>query len=115
MNRFLFIALAVFLMVSVSFGQRRDEDSNTRSVQGTVTDATDNIVNGAVVKLKDSKTLHIRSFITKQDGKFHFHGLNPDIDYELKAEYQGASSDTKTLSTFDSRKRAVINLKLESK
>jgi hypothetical protein len=30
----------------------------------------------------------------------------------LKAEHQGASSGAKTLSSFDSRKSAVINLKL---
>jgi hypothetical protein len=39
--------------------------------------------------------------------------LNPDIDYELKAEYQGANSGSKTLSSFDSRKSAVINLKID--
>jgi hypothetical protein len=41
--------------------------------------------------------------------------LSPDVDYELKADYQGASSSTKTLSTFDSRKTATINLKLNPK
>jgi len=62
--------------------------------------------------LKNTKTLQIRSFITKDHGAYYFHGLSTDIDYELKAEYQGASSPTKTLSSFDSRKQAVINLKL---
>jgi len=37
------------------------------------------------------------------------------LDYELKADFQGASSGTKTLSAFDSRKEAVINLKLNKK
>ena len=88
---------------------------NTRSVQGTVTSAAGAPVDQAVVQLKDTKSLAIRSFITKQDGTFHFHGLSTDTDYELRADYQGASSGTKNLSSFDSRKEAVIDLKLSKK
>ena len=84
-------------------------------MQGTVTAADDSPVNGAVVQLKNTKTLQIRSFITKDDGTYHFYDLSPDIDYELKADYQGASSNTKTLSSFDSRKQTVLNLKLNPK
>jgi len=90
-------------------------DLTTRSVQGAVTDAAENLADGAVVQLKDTKTLQIRSFITKQDGVYYFHGLNPDLDYELKADHQGSSSGSKTLSAFDSRRKAVINLKLAEK
>ena len=68
-----------------------------------------------MVQLKNMKTLQIRSFITKEDGTYHFFELSPDVDYELKADFQGASSGTKTLSSFDSRKKAVINLKLNNK
>ena len=88
---------------------------NTRSVQGKVTDASGTPVSQAVVQLKDTKSLAVRSFITKQDGTYHFHGLSTDIDYELRAEYQGAASGTKTLSSFDSRKQAVVDLKLSKK
>jgi hypothetical protein len=77
-----------------------------------VTDNGETPLEGAVVQLKDTKTLQIRSFITKQGGTFHFHSLNPDIDYELRAEHQGTTSGSKTLSSFDSRKSAVVNLKV---
>jgi len=97
-------------------GRKKDsEDDKFRMVQGTVTDASDNAVEGAVVQLKNAKTLQVRSFITKEQGAYYFHGLDPNVDYTLKAESQGASSQPKTLSTFDSRKQPVINLKLESK
>ncbi len=43
------------------------------------------------------------------------HGLDPNVDYMLKADYQGASSPWKTLSSFDSRKQPNINLKVEGK
>lgn len=94
---------------------KKGEDKNVRSVQGTVFDANEAAINGAVVQLKNTKTLQIRSFITKENGSYYFHGLSPDVDYELKADNQGASSPTKTLSSFDSRKEAVINLKFPKK
>ena len=97
-----------------AFGQKKDNDDRpTRSVQGVVTDNSDNLLEGAVVQLKDTKTLQIRSFITKQNGAYHFHSLNPNIDYELKEDHNGASSGSKTLSSFDSRKSAVMNLKVQ--
>jgi protocatechuate 3,4-dioxygenase beta subunit len=84
-------------------------------VQGTVTDEAGAPVENAIVHLKNTKTLQIRSYITKADGSYVFHGLSPNVDYELKAEHQGATSDVKTLSVFDSRRKAVINLKLNKK
>ena len=98
------------------FGQKKDkEDPNSRRVKGVVMDASDSPVNGAVVQLKDTKTLQVRSFITQDNGSYHFAGLSTNVDYELKADHQGASSGTKTLSTFDSRREAIINLKVDKK
>jgi hypothetical protein len=94
---------------------RAAQDGATRSVQGTVVDSTGKPVEGAVVQLKDTKTLQIRSFITKADGLYHFHGLSSNVDYELRADYQGSSSSNKTLSSFDDRKQAVVNLKVDAK
>ena len=100
---------------TLSAQKKRDESATSRTVQGTVTAADETAVNGAVVQLKNMKTLQIRSFITKDDGTYYFNGLSTDIDYELKADYQGASSRTKTLSSFDDRKQAIVNLQLNKK
>jgi hypothetical protein len=112
-------AIAVLLLLGVfcafPANKKKTDDQGLRSVQGTVSDAAGNAVDGAVVQLKNTKTLQIRSFITKDQGSYYFHGLSPDVDYELRAEYQGASSPNKTLSAFDSRKQAVINLTLSKK
>lgn len=114
-------ALAAILLaatISAAFAAQRGrdrEDPNVRSVQGVVRDASDNSVEGAVVKLKNMKNLQVRSFITQRDGSYYFHGLSANVDYELKAEYADAESDTRTLSIYDSRRKAIINLKLESK
>jgi hypothetical protein len=109
-------AVLILLCAALTFAQGKNKGGDpNRSVQGVVTSASDAPVVGAVVQLKNTKTLEIRSFITKDQGAYYFHGLSPDIDYELKADYQGASSGTKTLSSFDSRKQAIINLKLNKK
>lgn len=105
------LALVATLAVFAQSG-KKGEDANTRTVQGTVTDAQGGTVDGAIVQMKNTKTLQIRSFVTKEQGTYYFHGLSPDVDYDLKAEYQGAASPNKTLSSFDNRKQAVINLKL---
>jgi hypothetical protein len=97
-------------------GDKPKKEDNSRTVSGTVRDAEDKLAAGAIVKLKDTKSLAIRSFITKDDGAYNFQGLSASVDYELKAESrEGASSATKVLSVYDNRKAAVINLKLEAK
>ena len=109
------LALLAFTSTGVAQKSRKGDDQNNRSVQGSVTSAEDTPLAGAVVQLKNTKTMQIRSFITKEDGSYYFNGLSPDVDYELRADYQGSSSPTKTLSSFDSRKAATINLKLNKK
>ena len=108
------IALVGVAALPAHAQKKESEDRQTRSVQGVVTDKDDTPLEGAVVQLKDTKSLQIRSFITKQNGTYHFHSLNPDIDYELRAEHKGSNSGSKTLSSFDSRKSAVINLKVSN-
>ncbi len=107
--------LLVLALPAVAQKNKQKEDVNVRSVSGQVTDDAGKAVSGAVVHLKNTKTLQIRSYITKDDGSYSFHGLNTNVDYELKAEREGASSGAKTLSVFDSRNNAVINLTLNKK
>ena len=96
-----------------TYGKKKDD--HTRSVQGVVTGPDEKLVSGAVVQLKNTKTLQIRSFITQENGSYYFHELSTDVDYELKADFRGASSSNKTLSSFDTRKQAILELKLNKK
>jgi len=108
-------ACALLLAAGVAWAEKKDENANIRSVQGVVTNAQGEAVNGAVVQLKNTKTLQIRSFITRDNGAYYFHGLSTDVDYELRADADGTSSAARTLSSFDTRKQATMNLKLEPK
>jgi Carboxypeptidase regulatory-like domain len=94
-------------------GERKKADSTERVLTGTVLDKTENPVEGAVVQIKDTKTLRVRSFLTKADGKYQFSGLSVDTDYEVKAERQGLASDVRTLTVYDTRKEPILNLKLD--
>src|SRR5512143_3312240 len=91
------LVAALLSISSPVFAQRdkKDADTTVRSVQGVVTSADGKQIAGAVVHLKNTKTLQVRSFITKDDGTYAFHGLSTNVDYELKADYQNVTSDVK--------------------
>lgn len=70
---------------------------------------------GAVVLLKDTKTLQVRSYLAQRDGRYQFYGLSTDINYQVRAEANGLTSKTKTVSVFDSHKVVKLNLKVVKK
>jgi hypothetical protein len=115
MTKIAAVWLAVLLLCAPAGLAQKKKDPPTRSVSGVVTTADDKLAVDAVVFLKDTKTKQVRSFYTQEHGEYYFHGLSPDIDYELTATFQEAASGVKTLSIYDSRKDAVVNLKLNPK
>lgn len=110
------VSFLIAILLSATLLAQRNQplnaDPNIRSVHGTVFNASDEPVKGAVVQIENTKTLDIRSFITEGDGDYHFAGLSANVDYALHAEYKGKSSPVKRLSEFKSGKDPVINLKL---
>jgi hypothetical protein len=107
------VCLAAVFACGTLTAQSGIGDSTTRTVEGRVTNADNQPVENAVVQLKNSKTLQIRSFITQADGNYHFAGLQTEVEYQLKADHDGVSTSWKTLSVFNSKKTPVINLKLK--
>jgi hypothetical protein len=89
--------------------------STSRAIEGTVLSANGAPVPGAIVQIKDSKTLQVRSYIAQQDGKYQFWGLSYDINYQLRAMAGGLTSKNKTVSVFNSRPKITLNLKLTKK
>lgn len=108
------LLLGLLLSSGVTFAQKKNkgEDQN-RSVQGAVTTEDGSPAVGAEVQLKNTKNLQIRSYVTQKEGTYFFHGLSPDVDYEVKAQYNGVWSSTKTVSSFDSRKDVTLDLKIK--
>jgi len=121
--------LAVLILVLISFvcaglAQSVFLDGNAvadknqeqgRSVVGQVFTKSDSPIVEAVVYLKNTKTLTIKSFITEKDGGYRFHGLSPNIDYEIYADYQGQKSPVKTISSFDTRSNVTLNIHIDAK
>jgi hypothetical protein len=116
-QRALALALMATLVIACASGlagqSKKEGDSSIRTLQGTVLDPGGNPVEQAVVQLKDSRTLQVLSFITRENGAYHFAGLKTDIEYEVKASHAGMTTAWKRVSIFDSRKVVTVNLKLE--
>lgn len=84
----------------------------TRTVSGIVTNDGEPI-RGAVVQIENCATLQLRSYITQQDGAYHFAGLLFDVDYQVWAKRGTLESKRKTLSQFDGKKEVKIDLVLQ--
>ena len=84
-----------------------------RSLTGHVIDRQEQAVPKAIVYLKNTKTLLVKTYIADSDGTYRFPALSPNVDYEVYAEFNGARSDAKTLSSFDNRKQFNVTLRIK--
>jgi protocatechuate 3,4-dioxygenase beta subunit len=112
------LALIVGLMVgpcalAATSAEMSDKEPQVRTLTGQVVNPEGKPLPEAIVYLKNTKTLAVKTFIAGQDGTYRFNALSPNVDYEVHAEHNGKKSDAKTLSSFDSRKTATINLKIK--
>jgi hypothetical protein len=108
----LLLSLLGLILPAGAIAQGKQQPTE-RSVSGIVTDENGAPISGAVVQLKNTKTLQVRSYIADAKGAYVFHGLSTDVDYELRPELNGKFGQTRTLSSFDTHAEATINLKLK--
>ncbi len=85
----------------------------SKMLNGSVLDKNDQPIAGAVVYLKNMKTLAVKSFFAQQDGTYRFPQLALNTDYEIYAEKDGKKSDVKSISQFDDRFAPTINLRID--
>lgn len=104
--------IAGLFLLPASLAQRKD--NALRSISGHVLNHEHQPLAKAVVYLKNTKTLNIRSFITEQDGAFKFAALAPNVDYEVYADWQGGRSEVKTLRAFDSHQQVEVTLRIRT-
>ena len=76
--------------------------------QRKVVDKQDNVHPNAMVYITDTRSRATKTYIVGPDGTYRFPALSANVDYEVYAQFNGKSSDTKRVSQFDDRK--VLNL-----
>lgn len=117
------VGLALLLIATLSIAaaaQDKDKEAakheaSLKTVRGLVTDKAETPIAAGVVFLKNTRSNAIRSYISDDAGNYRFSGLDPNVDYEIHAEKDGAKSQTRTISSFDSKKEIVLNLKIDKK
>lgn len=110
MLRRLAAALLVLAMAATfAVAQKKDKAPKEKTVTGIVSDEAGAPIAGAIVQLKNMKTLQVRSFIAREKGDYYFNGLSADVDWELKAQSNGKESAPRRISTFDSHMELTLN------
>ena len=113
-----FLAFSVLSTIPAAWASaivQRGSQGESRTLMGHVLSAQSEPLQKAIVYLKNTKTLAIKTYTSEADGSYRFPGLAANVDYEVYAEHEGTRSDVKTLSGFDSRKQVTITLKVHSK
>ena len=110
-----YLLLALWILTTPATAQDKKHEAQLRTVHGLVLDKSESPISESVVFLKNTRTNIVRSFYTDANGNYRFSGLDPNVDYEVHAEKEGAKSTTRTISSFDSRKDINLNLKIDKK
>jgi hypothetical protein len=105
-------AIAPVALSSPAIAQQRGPVQ--RVVQGKVTDHHNAPIKGAVVYLKDGRTLSVKSFIANDQGEYRFGQLAQNTDYSIWAEHEGKKSSVKSISSFDNKNQFYIDLKVDT-
>jgi len=108
------VAAMILLALLATVAYAQDRGSELRTVQGVVLDKQETPIDSAVVYLKNTRTQDVKTYIANR-GQFRFSGLDPNVDYEIHAEFQESASAVRTISSYDTRKTIVVTLKLDHK
>jgi len=115
-NRRIFWLVVLLVVVSgLAVAQESKKEPQLRTVRGLVSDKADKPIQNAVVFLKNLRTNVVISHFTGADGNYRFSGLDPNADYEIYAESDGEKSNSRTVSSLESRKDITLNLKVDHK
>ena len=100
---------------SAVFKKAVERNKAKRRIRGVVLEQADNFKDGfnAVIYLKNTRNLTVKTYISNQGGQYRFSGLDPNADYEIHAEHNDMTSSNRTISSFDNRKEMNVTLKVD--
>ena len=107
---------AVFITGSVLAARplaAQDRGTAQRVVHGRVEDKNGVGIKGAVVYLKDAHSSSVKSAIAGDDGTYRFVQLALNTDYEIWAQSDDRKSQTRSISSFDSKVDITVFLKID--
>jgi len=108
--RILSSLLAVTWLFCVPALAAKQKAPTTKTVSGVVMDKAENGIGGAEVTLKDLQTGKTMAIYAEANGQYHFSDLDPHHDYEIQARFKGVASETRQVSSIDTRRKLVIDL-----
>lgn len=114
--RVVVIVLLAGLLVTPLTASAKDKDTTPgRLLTGKVVDKEENALPNAVVYVTDTRSRAVKTYIVGPDGTYRFPALASNVDYEVYAQFNGKTSDTKRVSQFDDRKVVNINLRVDTR
>jgi hypothetical protein len=99
-----------WLLGAPALAAKKAKAPTTKTVSGLVTDKAENGIGGAEVTLKDLQTGKIVVIYAEANGQYQFSDLDPHHDFEIQASFKGVASETRQISSIDTRMKLVINL-----
>ena len=115
LSRTISLLAAVLLLAGLASAQSSKKESQLRTVRGVVTDKSEKPIQNSVVFLRNLRTNVVLSHFTDEQGTYRFTGLDPNADYEIRAEAGDQKSASRTVTSLDSRKEITLNLKIDRK
>jgi len=104
------------LLVSIAASAKQKEPQTPgRLLTGKVVDKQDDAIPNAVVYVTDLSSRAVKTYIVGPDGTYRFPALSTTVDYEVYAQYNGKTSDTKRISQFNDRKVLSVVLRIDTK
>ncbi len=123
MKRLSFVILTALLLAPPVHGQgvtlrgiggnKQKREAKTKNIHGVVLDQRGKPIVGARVVIRNTKDNTNRTLTTDETGTYSVRGLDPEITYEVRADYRGVVSDRKGVSALLDREDNLINFDLD--
>jgi len=104
------VLAVAWLLHASALAAKKQKGPTTKTVSGVVMDRSEKGISGAEVTIKDLQTGKILAIYAEANGEYQFSDLDPNHDYEIKASFKGAASETRQVSSIDTRWKLVVNL-----